>query len=321
MLGNQVVSPKSKSTRAQRLGPIVMVAALLASATRTAAAESVERTVSVNGQSRTYLSYVPVERNGKHLAAFMIFHGSGSTAAKTERYTNFDRFADGHDLAAVYPQGIDNHWNDGRINGRESSADDVAFVRAMLAALTADETIDPKRVYATGISNGGFMSLHLACVIPDAIAGIGVIAADQPVDAACPSPRPLPAIFFHGTADKFVPFDGGPIAKGFGNRGTVLGERQTIAIWQKRNGCGAVSETQLSPKDQSNPMRVTVEGYSCPAGQGLENVIIEGGGHTWPGARQGAMITMLLGPVDDDIDANQMMWGFFQSQAGVSQHR
>jgi polyhydroxybutyrate depolymerase len=313
--------PKLKSTRVRRLTSIVMVVAMLSGATRTAAAESVEHTISVNGESRTYLLYVPVGRNGKHLAAFMIFHGSGSTAARTELYTNFDRFADAHDLAAVYPQGVDKHWNDGRVNGRESSADDVAFVRAMLAALTSDGTIDPKRVYATGISNGGFMSLHLACVMPDAIAGIGVIAADQPRDAACPSLRPLPAIFFHGMADKFVPFDGGPIAKGFGNRGSALGDKETISIWQKRNGCGAASRTQLSPKDQSNPMPVTVESYSCPAGQGLENVIIEGGGHTWPGAHQGPLITMLLGPVDDDIDANEMMWKFFQSQAGAPQPR
>jgi polyhydroxybutyrate depolymerase len=312
--------PEFRSARAMRLASIVVVAAALCSAAPAAAARSVERTISVNGVSRSYLLYVP-PGSGKHLTAFMIFHGGGSTAVRTETYTNFDQFADRHGLAAVYPQGVGNHWNDGRVNGRESSADDVAFVRAMLAELTAEGIIDPKRVYATGISNGGFMSLHLACVMPAAIAGIGVIAADQPVDAACPSPRPLPAIFFHGTADKFVPFDGGPIAKGFGNRGAALGDRETVAIWKKQNGCGAVSRIQLPPKDQSNPMRVTVESYSCSPGQGLEHVIIEGGGHTWPGAHQNALVTMFLGPVDDDIEANQMMWEFFRSQTGASQPR
>jgi polyhydroxybutyrate depolymerase len=317
---SQMVSHKLKSMRVLRFASIVVAAAMLSGATL-AAAESVEHTIDANGENRSYRVYVPPGQNGKHLAAFLIFHGSGSTAARTEVYTNFDQLAAGHDLAVVYPDGIDKHWNDGRVNGQESTADDVGFVRAMLAALTSDGTIDSKRVYATGISNGGFMSLHLACVMPEAIAGVGVIAADQPVDAACPSRRPMPAIFFHGTADKFVPFDGGPIAKGFGDRGTVLSDRETIAIWQKRNGCGAFSRTQLPAKDQSTPMRVTVEGYSCPAGQGLENVIIEGGGHTWPGAHQGAVITMFLGPVDDDIDANTMMWNFFQSQAGASQPR
>ncbi len=316
-----MVSAGLKSTLALRLASMAIVAAMLFSAMPAAAAGSVARKISVNGESRSYLLYVPAGRSGKHLAAFMIFHGSGSTAARTERYTNFDAFANGHDLAAVYPQGIHDHWNDGRVNGRESSADDVAFVRAMLTELAADGTIDPKRVYATGISNGGFMSLHLACVMPEAIAAIGIVAADQPADAACPAQHPMPAIFFHGTVDKFVPFDGGPIAKGFGNRGSALGDKETIAIWQKRNGCGAVSPTQLPQTDRSNPLRVTVEAYSCPAGQGLENVIIEGGGHTWPGAHQGALVTMFLGPVDDDIDANTMMWNFFQSQAGTLQPR
>src|SRR5271163_3693294 len=183
-----------------------------------------------------------------------MMHGSGSTDLQQERYTNFDAFADAHGLVVMYPQGIDKHWNDGRVIGHESMADDIGFMKAMLAQVIAQGLIDPKRVYAAGISNGGFMAQHMACMMPEALAGIAVVAASQPVDAACPSPRPLPAIFFHGTADKFVPFDGGPIAKGFGNRGAALGDRETIAIWQKQNGCGPVSRTQLPPKDQSNPM-------------------------------------------------------------------
>jgi polyhydroxybutyrate depolymerase len=149
-------------------------------------------------------------------------------------------------------------------------------------------------------------------MMPEALAGIAVVAASQPVDAACPSPRPMPAIFFHGTADKFVPFNGGPIAPQFGNRGTALSNAQTVAIWQKRNGCGAATRTH--PPDLDS-LPVTVETYSCPAGRGLENVIVEGGGHTWPGAHQGYVITLILGRVTDSIDANSTMWDFFQSQA------
>ena len=59
---------------------------------------------------------------------------------------------------------------------------------------------------------------------------------------------------------------------------------------------------------------MTIETYSCPPGRGLENVIVQGGGHTWPGAHQGWLITKFLGPVTDNIDANDTMWTFFQSQ-------
>ena len=300
--------------RVSIVAAIVLATAIL-SAYPAVAGEAVSHTIDVNGVTRTYLLYVPPGQSGKRLPAFVLMHGSGSTDVQQERYSDFDAFAQAHGLVVMYPQGIDKHWNDGRVIGHESMADDIGFMKAMLAEVTAQGLIDPKRVYAAGISNGGFMAQHMACVMPDALAGIAVVAATQPVDAACPSARPMPVIFFHGTADKFVPFNGGPIAPQFGNRGTALSNAQAVAIWQKRNGCGAATRTQIPAKDASDPMPVTVETYSCPAGRGLENVIVQDGGHTWPGAHQGWLVTRILGPVTDNINANDTMWSFFQSQA------
>ena len=294
---------------------IVAATALLFLSQRAAAGDTVSHTIDISGVSRTYLLFVPPGQSGKALPAFIIMHGSGSTAAQQENYSNFDAFAQAHGLVVMYPQGIEKHWNDGRVIGHESMADDIGFMKAMLAEVIAQRLIDPKRVYAAGISNGGFMAQHMACMMPDALAGIGVIAATQPVDTACPSPRPMPVIFFNGTADKFVPYGGGPIAPQFGNRGTAMSNAQAVAIWQRRNGCGAALRTQLPDKDASDPMPVTIETYSCPPGRGLENVIVQGGGHTWPGAHQGALATMILGPVTDSINANDIMWTFFQTQA------
>jgi len=304
------------SSRVAIFAAIVLVAATLASSLPAAAGEAVAHTIDVNGVSRNYLLYVPPGQSGKRMPAFIMMHGSGSSATQQERYSNFDAFAQAHGLVVMYPNGIDTHWNDGRVIGHESMADDIGFIKAMLAEVIAQGSIDPKRVYAAGISNGGFMAQHMACVMPDALAGIAVVAATQPVDAACPSPRPMPVIFFQGTADKFVPFNGGPIAPQFGaNRGTAMSNAQAVAIWQKRNGCGAAQRTQIPSKDASDPLPVTVETYSCPAGRGLEDVIVQGGGHTWPGAHQGWLATKILGPVTDNIDANATIWSFFQSQA------
>jgi polyhydroxybutyrate depolymerase len=291
------------SSRVAILGAIVLAAATLAPSLPAAAGEAVAHIIDVNGVSRTYLLYVPPGQTGKHLPAFILMHGGGSTAAQQERYSNFDAFAQAHGLVVMYPNAIDKHWNDGRVIGHESMADDIGFMKAMLAEVTAQGLIDPKRVYAAGISNGGFMAQHMACVMPDALAGIGAVAAA----------RPMPAIFFHGTADKFVPFNGGPIAPQFGDRGAAMSNAQTVAIWQKRNGCGAAQKKQLPTKN--DPMQVTVETYSCPNGRGLENVIVQDGGHTWPGAHQGWLATKILGPVTNNIDANDAMWTFFQSQA------
>lgn len=296
------------------LAAIVLTAAMLPPTHPAAAGDAVSHTINVNGVSRSYLLYVPTGQSGKHLPAFIMMHGSGSTDARQELYSNFDAFAQAHGLVVMYPQGIENHWNDGRVIGHESMADDIGFMKAMLAEVTAQGVIDPKRVYAAGISNGGFMAQHMACVMPDPLAGIAVVAATQPVDAACPSPRPMPVIFFHGTADKLVPFNGGLIVPQLGNRGTAMSNAQAVAIWQKRNGCGAAQKTQVPAKDATD-LPVTIETYSCPAGRGLENVIVQGGGHTWPGAHQGWLITKILGPVTDNIDANATMWTFFQSQS------
>jgi polyhydroxybutyrate depolymerase len=302
-------------TRSALAFAIVAAAALLSLSQRAAASDAVSHTIVVSGVRRSYRLFVPTGQSGKALPAFIIMHGSGSTAAQQENYSNFDAFAQAHGLVVMYPDGIEKHWNDGRLIGHESISDDIGFMKAMLAEVIARGLIDPKRVYAAGISNGGFMAQHMACVMPEALAGIGVIAATQPADAECPSPRPMPAIFFHGTADKFVPYGGGPIAPQFGNRGTAISNAQAVGIWQRRNGCGAALRTQLPDKDANDSMPVTVETYSCPPGRGLENVIVRGGGHTWPGAHQGVIATMILGPVTDSIDANDMMWTFFQSQA------
>ncbi len=298
--------------RVALVAALVLAGGTLARSRPAFAGDALAHTIDVSGVSRSYLLYFPPGQAGKHLPAFIMMHGSGSTDAQQEKYSGFDAFAAAHGLVVMYPQGVDKHWNDGRVIGHESMADDIGFMKAMLAEVNAQGLIDPKRVYAAGISNGGFMAQHMACVMPEALAGIAVVAASQPVDAACPAARPMPVIFFHGTADKLVPFNGGPIAPQFGNRGTAMSNAQAVAIWQKRNGCGAARQTKMPVKD--DPMQVTVETYSCPPGRGLENVIVQDGGHTWPGAHQGRIATYFLGPVTDNISANETMWNFFQSQ-------
>jgi polyhydroxybutyrate depolymerase len=296
--------------------PLVLaIAAILLVATSVLAASSIERTIEVDGQVRSYRLFVPENMAGKRLPAIVVFHGGAGKADQIERYTNFTQFAASNGLIAIYPQGINGHWNDGRTDGQQSTADDIAFVRKLIAALASESLIDPKRVYAAGISNGGFMALHLACTIPDVVAGIAVIAAAQPVGAACPAPRQLPIIFFQGTADTFVPIAGGAIGKGPGNRGSVHSHEDTLSFWQKENGCGPPKIREQIAKDSPSGMRVVVENFQCPPGHGLESVTIEGGGHTWPGAQQNILVTRILGPVTDDVDAAEMMWSFFRSQA------
>jgi poly(3-hydroxybutyrate) depolymerase len=109
------------------LAAIVLTAAVLSPLRPAFAGEAVAHSIDVNGVSRSYLLYVPPGDSGKRLPAFIMMHGSGSTDAQQEAYTNFDAFAAAHGLVVMYPQGIDKHWNDGRVIGHESMADDIGF--------------------------------------------------------------------------------------------------------------------------------------------------------------------------------------------------
>ena len=150
---------------------IVVVAAILLPSLPAVAGDAVSHTIDVNGVSRDYLLYVPPGQSGKLLPAFIVLHGSGSTDAQQETYSNFDAFAQAHGLVVMYPQGIDKHWNDGRVIGHESAADDIGFMKAMLAEVTAQGLIDPKRVYLTGLSMGGFGALKCGLSHPELYAG------------------------------------------------------------------------------------------------------------------------------------------------------
>jgi polyhydroxybutyrate depolymerase len=317
--GGMPLQMKASSIRLRPLAPILAAIACLFFAAPLRAADSVDGSINVNGVTRSYRLFVPGAVKGKRPPAFVMLHGATGTSAQQERYSNFDELAAREGLAVVYPQGIGRRWNDGRKLDSASTADDVAFLRTLIGKLVAQGDADPKRVYVVGISNGGMMSLHMACVASDLIAGIGVVAAEMPAAVDCPSPRPMPVIIFHGTGDRIVPFDGGPIHAGLRNRGSVHSNAETVAFWQRENGCGAPTRHEIAGTNSSSGMRVVVEDFPCPPGRGLKDVIVEGGGHTWPGAHQGLIITMLLGRVTDDINADDMMWQFFQSQS-LSDH-
>ena len=98
---------------------------------------------------------------------------------------------------------------------------------------------------------------------------------------------PVPIIFMHGTADELVPFAGGKIIpNGFRDRGSVLSDATTANFWQRRNNCGT-AQVETLPDVAGDGTIVQIATYACPPGNGLINIIIKGGGHTWPGARQG----------------------------------
>lgn len=268
-----------------------------------------QRSVAVDGTTRTYLLHLPGSRQaGSPLPLVLVFHGGGSHAWNMPRFTQFDKLADERGFAVVYPEGINKHWSDGR---GLSPADDVGFVRAVIAELERSQNIDPKRVYATGISNGGFFSQRLACDLADEIAAVASVAATMPdvLVPACKPARPISVMFIQGTTDPLVPIAGGPIARTHGN---CISLAAASSFWRKHDQTTSTPVSADLPDDAHDGTRVHRDIYGGGK-QGTEVVVytIDGGGHTWPDAPQ-YLPVFLVGRSSRNLDATRTIWDFFQ---------
>jgi polyhydroxybutyrate depolymerase len=296
---------------------LVLALLLTLSAIPVARAADVTRTLNIGGLQRSYIVHTPPSMaTGKRLPLVVVLHGGGGNGEITAKQTRFSEEADRSGFIAVYPNGTDQArpllnamgkaglltWNAGACCGyaMDHKIDDVAFIRAMIAQLERDYAIDPRRVYATGISNGGMMAYRLACEMSDSFAAIGPVAAVQ-IAPACKPAQPVAVIHFHGTADQNVPMAGGIGAKAL-EKDSRPPVQSTIDFWVSRDGCNAQPNVSIGGK-------VTLLDYAgCEAGSEVAFYVIDGGGHSWPA---GDWLAKFLDPPSPDINATAVMWQFF----------
>jgi polyhydroxybutyrate depolymerase len=248
------------------------------------------RSLSTNDGQRSYRVHVPPSYDPAVRTPLVFnFHGLTMNAVTQEWYSRMLATSDTEGFVVVHPDGIGNSWNSGGCCGDAASQDidDVGFVSGMLDELEAELCVDTKRVYATGMSNGGHMSNQLACALSHRFAAVAPVAGSN-YSETCNVSRPVPMLHFHGTADAIVPYALGTTA---------------VDAWIDRNGCSDVSETTVDNGEvECNTWN------DCDAGVEVTLCTITGGGHTWPG---GETIPG-LGHVTEDIIANDAMWTFFQ---------
>ena len=259
------------------------------------AAGDYEREIDFDGRTRTYHLYVPESYDGTVAVPLVFdFHGYSSNAGQQRLLSGMTTKADEEGFVTVHGEGIGGlqSWNGGACCGDAASmdADDVGLVRAILEEVAADVCIDRRRVFATGMSNGGFLSHRLGCEASDIIAAIAPVAGviGIPQDECTPG-RPVPVMHFHGTNDTLVPYGGG------GATGSPS-VPDTIAGWRTRDGCTDTSTTTFDMGDS------TCEAWSeCDGGSEVILCTVENGGHWWPG-----------GPGStSNVDATDSMWDFF----------
>ena len=277
-----------------------------------------------DGFDRTYELFVPDNYSPqKNYPLVFILHGGGGKAKgliRTTRY-RFNQLANGDGFIAVYPNGIEKSWNDGARDtlapARKLNIDDVGFINALIVKLEDQLSINQKQIYACGISNGGFMSQRLAYELSDKIKGIGVVAANlSEVQSQKPIPEyPVPVIFINGTDDPLVPYKGGYVTVFRQKRGKVLSVSETIETWKKMDGCTQKIEETPFPDINKNDGCTAVKTIWQNPGNSkikIEAIMIQGGGHTWPGTNQ-YLPARLVGHTNRDFNGCDEIWNFFQS--------
>ena len=167
----------------------------------------------------------------------MVLHGAFSSAAWTMRHYGFAEAAAARGFAAVFPQGLRGCWNDGR-NPFPWRADDVSFLEVLAGELMAEGIADPRRIYVAGVSNGGMMAMRMLCEASELFAGAGTVIANMPasIGARCHPSRPVPVVMFNGSADRWVPYQGGGVGP-LNLGGFVWGTEQTAGFMAVANGC------------------------------------------------------------------------------------
>jgi polyhydroxybutyrate depolymerase len=264
------------------------------------------------GQARIYHLYLPSNYNRtRSWPLVLAFHGGYGSGKRMARNTGFNDLADREGFIVVYPDGVDRHWNDGR-GTVNTEIDDVGFVGALIDRLVTNRNVDPSRVYATGISNGGQFTQRLACEMSDKIAAFAAVASTFPAElkSRCNPKSPVSMLMINSPEDPLVPWQGG---EGRGLGGRILSVPETVELWRKHNKFSPVAQTQSLPTIAPNDgTRVRMSRYQGDSPRSeLVLYTIEGGGHTWPDGRENAGMSR-VGRTSRQLKASQAIWNFFK---------
>lgn len=263
--------------------------------------------------TRQYLLHIPKHYNQAQATPLVVsLHGGGGNMhyQATESYYHLISKSDQAGFIAVFPNGYSRlrsgkfaTWNAGICCGkaRDAQVDDVGFIQKVVADIQTKANIDPKRIYANGMSNGGTMAYRLACELTDTFAAIAAVAGTDGTQHCSPS-KPVAILHIHALDDERVLFNGGSGVKSQ-THADFVSVPNTIQKWVQLNACNP------------SPQRVlTVSGAYCDVYNTCQHntqvklCVTETGGHAWPGGskvRGGAGATA--------INANDIVWAFYQA--------
>lgn len=268
-----------------------------------------------DGLRRQYRLHVPAGYTGDRPAAMVLsLHGGGGNMnfQADDHYYGLISKSDSAGFVAVFPNGYSRlpggklaTWNAGICCGaaRDKAIDDVGFLREVVREVRAKLNIDPQRIFASGMSNGGMLSYRLACEMADTFKAIASVAGTDGT-LACTPAKPVSILHIHARDDERVLFNGGS-GSDSASHADFVSVPDTIAKWVKLNACNVTPTRVLQVPgaycDVYSPCREQAQVELC---------VTETGGHAWPGGhkiRGGA-------PGSTAISATDVMWDFFTAQ-------
>ena len=268
-----------------------------------------KHTITVDGRKREHWIHVPPKYDAKKPTPVVVaLHGATMVHKLMETYTGLNKTGDDNNFIVVYPNGELFTWNAGLFPGDFNKSDDIKYLNKVLDDVEGCLNVDKKRIYFTGMSNGGMMCYRVAAEMSERVAAIAPVGGTMSVEKYEPK-RPVPVVHFHGTKDTLVPFEGPLKFKETPKLLAFRSVKDTLDACIKANGCeDKATESEVDVKEDK--MTVSRKVFACPKTKAdVVLYTIENGGHTWPGSPFAAAF---FGRATRNFSANDAMWEFFK---------
>lgn len=268
-----------------------------------------------NGLKRRYLIHTPSNKNStEKLPVVIALHGGGGNAENAIKMMGFSQLANIENFIAVYPEGTGRRehklltWNATHCCGyaMTNKIDDVGYISALIDKIIAEDNADPRRIFVTGMSNGGMMTHKLGIQLSHKIKGIAPVVSGLFGTENQPD-NPVSAIIINGLLDKSIPIHGGH-GEGKGRKawdGTPLKPSfYQYEFWASANRC------TINTKTESLTEKVDQIVADCPNSQKVHYYLVKDNSHAWPGGERGSR---LGDKPSQSFNATQKIWSFFKS--------
>ncbi|TGK32709.1 alpha/beta hydrolase [Leptospira gomenensis] len=276
--------------------------------------EAQKQNITVENTTRTFLIHTPI--NESRIAKrplVIILHGRLGNGRIIMQDSGFNSIADRENFIAVYPEGLQRSWADGRgaTPSDRENVDDVRFIETLIDHLVEKFSASRENVFIVGHSNGGFMTQRILIEMPKRFRA-GASVASQISEYVLKNFRPdspVSVAFLNGTEDPIVPYYGGYVRDG----GEILSVDESVSRWLEWNSCK--NSAALKIKDETDDdTRLEMRSYGdCAENTEVRQYRIVGAGHNWPGTNR-KIPFVNMGKPTRELNTAEEIWSFFKTK-------